>query len=218
MSTRSPLRDAERLQAVGEPADAVIELPVGDLRHRAVVGLEDDRDLFGVAVREVAVEAVVRDVELAVVEPLVERRVRLVERLRERLVPQQLVARELRPEAGEIARPRSAFSASKSAFLTLACATNARGGSNMRVSVDTDSIVDMLRSPPGRRRPRAPGPAGIDATASQSNQQRARPTQRAALTQRKDGAAAIVDRRLATPAVRWPSPNAVRWRPPRSGC
>ncbi len=96
------LPDAERLEPVGEPAHAVIELPVGDLRHRAVVGLEDDRDLVRVAVREIAVEAVVGDIELAVVEPLVERRVGLVERPRERLLPQHLVPRELRPETGEI--------------------------------------------------------------------------------------------------------------------
>ena len=98
------LADAERLEAVREPADAVVELPVGHLRHDAVVGLEDDRDLFRVAVREVAIETVVGDIELAVVEPLVERRARLVERLRERLVPEHLVPRELRPESGEVLR------------------------------------------------------------------------------------------------------------------
>ncbi len=81
-----------------------MQLAVGDLRHCAVVGLEDDRHLLRVAVGEVAVEAVVRDVELAVVEPLEEGRVRLVERPRERLVPQDLVPRELRPEAGEVLR------------------------------------------------------------------------------------------------------------------
>jgi len=50
-----------------------------------------------------AVEAVVRRVELAVVEPLEERRVRLVERLGEGLAPHQLFARMARPEAFEVA-------------------------------------------------------------------------------------------------------------------
>ena len=58
--------------------------------------------LFG-CVLEVPVEAVVRGVELAVVEPLEERRVRLVEDLGEGLVPQQLLARVVGPEPFEIA-------------------------------------------------------------------------------------------------------------------
>ncbi len=96
------LLDPERLQAVGEPADAVVEVAIGDLGHRSVVGLENDRDLLGIAVRKIAIEAVVRDIELAVLEPFVERRLGLVERFRERLVPQDLVARVLCPEAGEV--------------------------------------------------------------------------------------------------------------------
>ena len=132
------------LQAVGEAADPLEQLPVRDLRHRPVVGLEDDRDLVGVAVRDVAVEAVVGDVELPVLEPLVERRVRLVERLGERLVPQQLLPRELRPEAGEVALRRSRSARRSRPFSTFAWATNSRGGGNIAISCDTDSIVDML--------------------------------------------------------------------------
>ncbi len=94
--------DALRLQRVREAADVVIELLVGDAGDRAVVGFEDDRDLAGLR-REMPVEAVVRRVHFAVGEPLEERRVRLVERLRERLVPQELRARMLRPEALEVA-------------------------------------------------------------------------------------------------------------------
>ncbi len=96
------LLDAERLQRVGEAADVVVERLVGDLGDRAVVGLEDDRDLVGLR-RQVPVEAVVRGVQLAVVEPLEERRVGFVERLRERLVPQHVLARMPRPEALEVA-------------------------------------------------------------------------------------------------------------------
>ncbi len=82
----------------------MIEVLVRDARDRAVVGFEDDRDLAGVAVLEVALEAVVRDVELAVLEPLVERRVALVEHAGERLAPAERLAREVAPEALEVAR------------------------------------------------------------------------------------------------------------------
>ena len=37
----------------------------------------------------------------------------------------------------------AALSLSKSAFLTFACATNPAGGSKMRVSFDTDSMLDI---------------------------------------------------------------------------
>jgi hypothetical protein len=45
-------------------------------------------------------------------------------------------------------RAALAFNASKSAFFTFAWATNSRGGSKILCSCDTDSIVDMLSSPP----------------------------------------------------------------------
>ena len=57
--------------------------------------------------REVPVEAVIRSVELAVVEPFVERRVRFVERLGKGLLPQQLGAGRAWPR-----NPRSRVSAS----------------------------------------------------------------------------------------------------------
>src|SRR5439155_409892 len=98
------LLDAARLEAVGELAHAVIEVLIGDLCHLAVIGLEHDRGLVGVAVLQVAVETVVRSVELAVFEPLVERRVGLVERFGERLVPHKLVAGELGPEPRKVRR------------------------------------------------------------------------------------------------------------------
>jgi hypothetical protein len=79
-----------------------VQLAIGDLRDRAVVGLEDDRDLVGVAVREVAVETVVGGVQLAVGEPFEERRLGFVEHFGERLLPGKVLAREPAPEAGEI--------------------------------------------------------------------------------------------------------------------
>ena len=65
--------DAARLEAVGELADSDVELAIRHPSDRAVVGLEHDRGFVCVAVLEIAVEAVVRSVELAVLEPFVER-------------------------------------------------------------------------------------------------------------------------------------------------
>src|SRR4030095_3055261 len=97
-----PGLDTRSLQRVREAAYLVIELLVGNSRDLAVVGLEDDRDLVRLR-REMPVETVVRRVELAVVEPLVERRPRFVERLGEGLLPQKFGARVLGPETLEVA-------------------------------------------------------------------------------------------------------------------
>ena len=62
------LLDAASFQRVGELADLLVQLLVADLRNLAVVGFEDDRDLIRLRL-EVTVQAVVRSVELTVVEP-----------------------------------------------------------------------------------------------------------------------------------------------------
>ena len=98
------LFDAERSQPVGESAHACVQLAIGDTRHRAVVSLEQDRDFFGAAILEIAIEAVVGNIELTVFEPFVERRTGLVERSRKRLVPHQLAPGELGPEPGVVFR------------------------------------------------------------------------------------------------------------------
>ena len=95
--------DATVSQRIGEAADALQQLLIGDVGDGAVVGFEDDRVFRAVARFDVAIEAVVRRVEFAVLEPGVERRVRFVEHLRERLVPRERFARETRPEAFVIA-------------------------------------------------------------------------------------------------------------------
>lgn len=97
------LADAAFLQRIGEARHAREQVCIGDARDGAVVGFEDYRDALAIAGFDVAVEAVVRRVELAVVEPLVERRIGLVEHAGERLVPAQRFAREARPEAFVIA-------------------------------------------------------------------------------------------------------------------
>src|SRR5690606_14010810 len=64
------LAHAQVAQCVAQLAHALVQLPVGDLLHRRVraVGLEQDRDLVA-ALGQLAVQAVDRDVELAVGEP-----------------------------------------------------------------------------------------------------------------------------------------------------
>src|SRR6202158_6301033 len=90
--------DAERLQRIGETAYAMVEILIGNSRHRPIVVLEDDRDLVRVAVFQVAIETVVRDIELPVLEPFVERRVGFVEHFAKRLLPRQRRARGPRPK------------------------------------------------------------------------------------------------------------------------
>ena len=60
--------DAERLERIGEAADAFVQLRVGELDGGAVLGFPQERGLIGVFF-EMAVEAVVGDVELAADEP-----------------------------------------------------------------------------------------------------------------------------------------------------
>ena len=91
------LLDAELGQHVREALDLVGELGVGDLAAVARLALPQQRDAVAVACVDVPVEAVVGDVQLAVGEPLRERRVRPVEHFGERLVPVQL-ARAVGPE------------------------------------------------------------------------------------------------------------------------
>ena len=91
------LDQAARLQRVGEPAGALEQLAVGDVGDLAVVGLEDDRGLVAEAGLDVAVEAVVRRVERAVVEPLEERRLVGIEHRLERRAPAEQLARQPRP-------------------------------------------------------------------------------------------------------------------------
>ncbi|CAB5172728.1 hypothetical protein IST4134_04328 [Burkholderia cenocepacia] len=93
------LADPAFLQRIGETRHAREEIGIGDAGDGAVVGLEDHRDALAVAGFDVTIETVVRRVQLAVVEPGVERRVALIEHLRERLVPREAFARETRPEA-----------------------------------------------------------------------------------------------------------------------
>ena len=94
------LRHAEAGEHVRGPLHLGGELGVGDGAGVARLALEVDGDAVAVAGEHVAVEAVVGDVELAVGEPLRERRVAPVEGRGEGLVPVQgagLVGPEAEP-------------------------------------------------------------------------------------------------------------------------
>jgi hypothetical protein len=97
------LANAARLESIGEAADPVEQLAIRHPRHRAVVGLENHRQLIAQPGRHMPVEAVVGNVQLTVGEPAVERRLRFVEHFGERLVPADVLARQSRPVAGVIA-------------------------------------------------------------------------------------------------------------------
>ena len=89
MLTRSPLH-AEPLEHVGEALHLVEQLGVGDRAGVARLALEVDRHLVAAAGGDVAVEAVVADVELAADEPLGERQLPLADRLPLRRPVEQL--------------------------------------------------------------------------------------------------------------------------------
>ena len=86
------LLDAHPAQRIAKLADATQQILVGDLGDFAAVGFEDDRDLVAQAVVDLAVDAVVGDVQLAVREPLEERRIALVQHGVERRLPVQQFA------------------------------------------------------------------------------------------------------------------------------
>ena len=94
--------DAEALKDVRDALDLVGQLGIGHAALVSRLALPEERDAVAVARLDVAGEAVVRDVELAVAEPLREGRVRPVENLREGLLPVQELASLLAPEAFEI--------------------------------------------------------------------------------------------------------------------
>ncbi len=89
---------AQPAQPIREPVHAGKQFLVAHAGHVAVVGLEHDRGTFPPPGFDMTVEAVIGNVELAVLEPLVERCVRFVEHLGERCLPGELLAREPRPE------------------------------------------------------------------------------------------------------------------------
>jgi hypothetical protein len=93
------LLHAARLQRVGELAHLGQQFAVADLGDLAVVGFEDDGRLATQAALDVAVQAVVRHVERAVLEPLEERGAFAVQHLGEGRLPADDLARQAGPVA-----------------------------------------------------------------------------------------------------------------------
>ena len=89
----------ERLQRIGKFAHALVKLAIGDLGHVTSIRLKNQRDFFSIAIGEMHIQTVGRYIELAITEPFVERRIRLVQHLRERLVPVEFFARQATPES-----------------------------------------------------------------------------------------------------------------------
>jgi hypothetical protein len=98
MMTRSPFLTPRLFSALANLATRQ-QFLVGDLGDFALVGFEDDGDLVAQAGFDVLVQAVVGDVQLAVREPLVERRVGFVEHGGEGLLPDHMFIGQPAPVA-----------------------------------------------------------------------------------------------------------------------
>jgi hypothetical protein len=96
------LLDALRTQRIGELRNTAQQFLVGHLADLAAVGFENDGDLVAEAGFDVAVEAVVGNIQLAIGKPLVERCIGLVERLGEGLLPRHVLFGQARPIAGVV--------------------------------------------------------------------------------------------------------------------
>ncbi len=94
------LLDAARFQAIGKTGNTTEQILVGDPRHLTIIRLENQRQLVAQAGGDMAVQAVVRDIQLAIGEPLVKRRVRFIQHLGERRLPAHMLPRQPRPITG----------------------------------------------------------------------------------------------------------------------
>src|SRR5690606_14847906 len=83
---------------IGDTADAGMQLPIGRFLDLAVVGFEDDGGLIGIAVFQVDVQAVLGDVQFAILEPGIERRSGLIENFGKWLAPLQVFLGMASPE------------------------------------------------------------------------------------------------------------------------
>ena len=90
------------LERIGKLADACQQFLVGDLGDFAAVGFKDDGGLVLVRRAHVLVQAIGGGVHFAVVKPLVERCVGLVEHTGEGLGPDHVFAGQATPEAVEV--------------------------------------------------------------------------------------------------------------------
>src|SRR4051794_26019319 len=94
--------DAAAFERVREPLDIAQELGIGDVALLPLLAVPVEGDSLAIARLDVTVEAVVGDVQLAVLEPLVERWVRVVQDLLGLREPVKELARLLGPERLEV--------------------------------------------------------------------------------------------------------------------
>ena len=159
------LLHAERPQHVGDAARLLEQVAVGDRPRVAGLALPVERDLVAVARLDVAVEAVVRDVELAADEPLGEREIPLEDR-----VPLAATSRARAPgwprsPASRARRRRRRWRRCRGA----SCETSAGGGKVRPSCKSASSASVMLGSPLLRVRRRLASRAsrpGVSAPAS----------------------------------------------------
>ena len=138
MTTRSPASTPLRLQRIREPAHLRVQLAIAQPAHVARLAFENDRGLVA-ALGEMHVQAVVGDVQPAVGEPAVVRRAGVIERHRERRLPVQLLARQVRPESDVIFR-RLLSKLLHVGWLEPGMLGKFGGGANERSSSRTDTI------------------------------------------------------------------------------
>ena len=132
-------------QAIGEAAHAGQQFAVGDAVDLAVVGFEDDRGLVGVAIGQVHVQTVGRDIQLAVAEPAVERGVGLIQHLGEGLGPLQVGAGLAGPESVKVVLDLGAQFLVGVHARDRGALRSALGRRKDRVSTRTDSMAfDMI--------------------------------------------------------------------------
>jgi hypothetical protein len=93
--------DAKRSQTIGKLANATMKIKVCGTRDCAVIRLKNNRDLVWLGC-QVPIEAVERDVQLAIIKPFEEGMVRFIQYTCERFVPQYVFARQSAPKRRKV--------------------------------------------------------------------------------------------------------------------
>ncbi len=125
-------------ERVGKLAHAGQQLFVTDAVDSAIVGFKDDGGLVFDWGTHVPIQAIGAGVEMAVVKPAVKRRVGFVQGAGERLVPDQMVACQGRPETFQIGLGAGAHG------VVAVHAGNAGGGHHGRLGME-DPVLDQNR-------------------------------------------------------------------------
>ena len=156
------LADPAVLERVREPLHVAVQVGVGDVALLALLAAPVERHLVALAGLHVAVQAVVRDVQLPVLEPLVERGVRLVQASAGASRTSRGARRPACPEALQIALGLLVDDQS----LISACSRNSSGGGKLlhleerlELSLETLCGREAVRGH-SHSFPRSPNPTG----------------------------------------------------------